>query len=376
VLPLVTTMTPDATLMPAKTLSTGALSNSLTNVHLHSTTALPSSIYPASATLQTSLHSIPSVSPTDTVSTYLPITNQATSVPYRPVPSGIDGTDRIHMSLADIMAIVGGGSIVLVGMCAALVFRSYYKRRLSSLADIKDAEALTVATLTATSRQEEQPEASQAVLCTNHSINDGRVEEVTSEIAFALRSQSLQVEVGERYPEQIQNQPLAGPSNQHQRRPTSYPNTSSSAYYHDSDLDSASFHTTRASSSRPGSFPIRPLPPIPRSSPGSSITANPRHSLTPILTEFHMTAADPGPSRRWTDAHVFPREVRHRESRTGLSTAHSQSSIFSLPPPSYNSARLPAYQLPDEEIPPLPDQYLLGVGSGDGTHDPDDHLVT
>ncbi|EIW85504.1 hypothetical protein CONPUDRAFT_142041 [Coniophora puteana RWD-64-598 SS2] len=265
------------------------------------------------------------------------------------------------------MAIVGGGSIVLVGMCAALVFRSYYKRRLSGIADVKDTESLAVVALTATSRQEEQPEVSHAVLRTNPSINDGRVEEVPSEIAFAPSSQSLQVEVGEGYPEQIQNQPLAGPSNQHQRRSTSYPNTSSSAYHHDSDLDSASFHTNRASSSRPGSFPIRPLPPIPRSRPGSSITTNPRHSLTPILTEFHMAAVDPGPSRRWTDAHVFQREVRRRESRTGLSTAHSQSSIFSLPPPSYNSARLPAYQLPGEEVPPLPGQYRLGAGSGDGS---------
>jgi len=357
--PPIDTTTPDTVIMSMAPSSARASSTSV-RAYFHSTTT-PPSICPTSSIINhTPPHSTSSIYRTRSVSPYLLITSGL----YQTALTEANSTRRVHISLDDIMSITGGSFILIVVMCVALVYMlgRKYRQRLYSVADIKNTGALT----TVAHREEEISEDSQDLQLTTSNVNDGRAEEVPF----------LQVQVGAGYAEQLRNQ--QGPCNQHQRRSVSPLNISLFEYHHRSELDSASFHTTRASSSRPSSFPVRPLPLIPRSRPGSilTITTSPRLSPTPILTEFHRAAAEPGPSRRWTNAHAFHVEAHRRESRTGLSTAHSQSSIFSLPPPSYNSARLPSYQFPDEKVPLLPDQYRLGAGSGYGTHDPDDHLAT
>ncbi|EIW85485.1 hypothetical protein CONPUDRAFT_70281 [Coniophora puteana RWD-64-598 SS2] len=255
------------------------------------------------------------------------------------------------------MAVVGVVVVLLVAVCVALVIRSYRRRRKrSSVAKVEDNESLT----RTTSTEEEAQDYSQ---CLQETINDtdGGARNAPSGTALAIRPQSQPNETVERRVEQLEGD--SGSSDQHILHPAHCTRLSAPEGRHNNGIDSVSFHTTRTSSFRSDPLLIHPPPLIPPSSSDDTTTASPRLSLAPILTEFRTGLGEMGASHRMSDANSFQREVRHRESRMGLSTAHSQSSIFSFPPPSYSSARLPSYYSPDEEIPALSDQYQGDGGS-------------
>ncbi|EIW85484.1 hypothetical protein CONPUDRAFT_70280 [Coniophora puteana RWD-64-598 SS2] len=206
-------------------------------------------------------------------------------------------------SVSNIMVIVALVCVLLVIIGAVLVVRPYQRRNAQSVLAAGDTEALV-----ASSSREEMREHSQNVQDTPSS-EDHRADEIDPTTIFAFLPPSLDENI-----ETHGELTTIGASPDHQpQTPNSCASASrtSSDDHHQSDLDSASFHTTRASSSRPNSLAPRPLPLIPGSSPrpGSNATICPGASLA---TEAQAEARleEPNYSPREPNVISFQRETR------------------------------------------------------------------
>jgi len=347
-----------------------------------------STVPPLALTPQSTTPLIPTILvPSATSGSYATETDWSSTSVHSSKQTGVNSSRSLRLSSGVVAAIVGVASILAFGIIAGLLVRSRRRRKRNEGMKAEDMEALAGARASTIEAQlgVGLGGGSQNVQAVPGTCDDKHrpIEAGTTEAVFGFRSPSHDDDS-----EQREDWEFASAAPDHHPQPSSEtqcPNASRAALndHHESDLDYLSFHTTRASSSRPNSLTPRPLPPIPPSSvrPHSDATIGPVGWPAPIVTDFRREAETDAEMAvrteelRPSDTEDFRREiVRHRGSRTGLSTAHSQSSMFSFPPPSYSSARPPTYHLPDEEVPPLPNQYR--AGGGDSDHDPgsDDHL--